>query len=154
METVTLDMYNPHVLVTLKRILNTESGDVQFELYKITELEGVLDDLRRRDNLISQRIEAQEKQLGQIIAEMTEESWYNPNTDKETVLSELAEIIGYTPKKEISFTAVMHFSGRIEVDLADWEDFDLTDMLSEAYVDINNGDIVIDDYELYTADEA
>jgi len=37
METVTLDMYNPHALVTLKKIINTESGDAQFELYKTTE---------------------------------------------------------------------------------------------------------------------
>ena len=47
----------------------------------------------------------------------------------------------------------MHFSGRIDIDLADAEDFDLTEFLSDAYVDINNGDVVIDDYELYEADE-
>ena len=37
---------------------------------------------------------------------------------------------------------------------SDWDTFDLTEVLSDAYVDINHGDVVIDDYELYEADEA
>ena len=47
----------------------------------------------------------------------------------------------------------MSFTGSIEIDLSDAEDFDLEDVLSEAYVDINNGDVEIDGYELYDASE-
>ena len=91
--------------------------------------------------------------INKIIDNLTEDYWYNPNTETNDVLSELCEIIGHTPKKEISFTAVMHFSGRIDIDLADIEDFDLAEALADTYVDIHNGDIIIDDYELTEAEE-
>ena len=91
--------------------------------------------------------------INKIIDNLTEDYWFNPNTDRTELLNELCEIIDHTPKKEISFTATMHFSGRIDVDLADYEDFNLEEFLSDAYVDVNHGDVVIDDYELYDANE-
>lgn len=99
------------------------------------------------------RLNSNQSTVNKIIDNMTHDYWYNPNTDKEEVLRDLCEIVEYTPKKEIQFTAVMHFNGRIDVDLADIEDFDLTEFLSDAYVDVNHGDVVIDDYELYEAEE-
>ena len=45
----------------------------------------------------------------------------------------------------------MKFTGRIEVPSN--EDFNLEELLEDAYVDINNGDIIIDGYELYDAEE-
>lgn len=100
-----------------------------------------------------ERLNANQSTINKIIDNMTHDYFYNPNVDKEEVLRELCDILDYTPKKEIQFTAVMHFNGRIDVDLADIEDFDLTEFLSDAYVDVNHGDVVIDDYELYSADE-
>ena len=149
METVTLDMYNPHALVTLKKIINTESGDAQFELYKTTELEGVLDDLRRRDNLISQRIEAQEKQLGQIIDNLTIEGWYNPNTEKEEILRDLCEIVGHTPQQEMSWSITVTVSGTTMVNLDEVEDFDIRYHLADNLsVDSNDFDTNVDSWDI------
>ena len=69
------------------------------------------------------------------------------------VINAICEIIDYQPKKTIEFTATMKFTGQIEVDLMEAEDFDLESALNDAYVDINNGDVVIDNYELYEAEE-
>jgi hypothetical protein len=149
METVTQDMYNPHALVTLKKLINSESGDVQFELYKTTELEGVLDDLRRRDNLISQRIEAQEKQLGQIIDNMTVEGWYNPNTDKAEVLKDLCEILGHTPTQTMNWSITLTVSGTTEVNLDEVEDFDVRYFLADNLsVDSNDFTTEVDSWDI------
>lgn len=78
---------------------------------------------------------------------------YAEELDASEILTTLAEIIDFHPTKEIQFTATMSFSGRIDVPMADLDDFDLTSILEDAYVDINNGDIVIDNYELYDAEE-
>ena len=58
-----------------------------------------------------------------------------------------------TTAKEISFTATIRFNGRIDVDMADVADFSISDALGDVYVDINNGDVVIDDYDLEDVSE-
>jgi hypothetical protein len=69
------------------------------------------------------------------------------------IITEIAEIIDYALTKEIQFTATMRFVGTISVPALEAEDFDLSGVLDEAYVDINNGDVIIDSYELYDAEE-
>jgi hypothetical protein len=145
--------YNPNQLVTYKVIdLDDRSyGEsvIHYPTEKVTQIEYALEQARRTTKAKDQL----QSQINKIIDNLTEDYWYNPNTDKDTVLSDICEIIGHTPKKTISFTATMNFTGSIEIDLADAEDFDLEDVLSEAYVDINNGDVEIDGYELYDASE-
>jgi len=46
MEQVTQESYAPHQLVTLKQITGE---DVEFQLYKVTELETVLHDAKRKN---------------------------------------------------------------------------------------------------------
>lgn len=86
------------------------------------------------------------------IIDLINDSYDNGN-DAEEILSALCQIIDYNPTKEISFTATMSFSGTIQVSREDQDGFDLEDILSEAYVDINHGDVVIDSYELYDCNE-
>lgn len=78
---------------------------------------------------------------------------YDNELDASDILITLGQIIDYNPTKTINFTATMSFSGSIEVPREEQDDFDLTQALEDAYVDINNGNIVIDEYELYSADE-
>ena len=78
---------------------------------------------------------------------------YDSGQDSEDILQALCEIVDYNPVKEIEFTATIKFTGRIEIPRAEEDDFDLTAALEDAYVDINHGDIVIDGYELYDAEE-
>jgi len=153
METVTLDMYNPHSLVTLKKIINTESGDAQFELYKVTELEGVLDELRRRDNLISQRIEHQEKKIGQIIDNLTIEGWYSESVDKDEVLRDLCTILDHNPQQEMSWTITLTVSGTTMVNLEEVEDFDIRYHLGDNLsVDSNDFDTNVESWDVDLVD--
>ena len=121
---------------------------------RINNLELMIESYQRQLTSSSANYNELRSQINRIIDNMTYDYWYNPNTESETILSDICEIINYEPKREVSFTAVMHFNGRIDVPLSDWDGFDLHEVLSEAYVDINHGDVVIDDYELYEADEA
>jgi predicted RNase H-like nuclease (RuvC/YqgF family) len=121
---------------------------------RITNLELMIESYQRQLSSSSERYNELLSQINRIIDNMTYDYWYNPNTDSETILSDLCDILNHEPKREVSFAAVMHFNGRIDVPLSDWDTFDLTEYLSETYVDINNGDVVIDDYELTEADEA
>ena len=88
---------------------------------------------------------------GQIIDVIN--AFYEFETPDFEIIQSLCEIIDYSPTKEIEFTATMVFRGKIEVPAAEAADFDLTSVLEDAYVDINNGDVVIDSYELYDANE-
>ena len=88
-------------------------------------------------------------QLIDVIDEIYAGNW----TDVDDVANTLCQIIDYTPVKTIEFTATMKFTGRIEVPANEADNFDLEQALEDAYVDINNGDVVIDGYELYDAEE-
>ena len=79
---------------------------------------------------------------------------YESGTDSEEILESLSQIIDYEAKKEIEFTATIRFTGRIDVPMSEYTNgFDLSDILNEAYVDINHGDVVIDGYDLQDAEE-
>jgi hypothetical protein len=75
------------------------------------------------------------------------------NGEDTVSVADLCEIIDYNPVKEIEFTATISFTGRIEIPMHEAEDFDLEQALEDAYVDINSGNVVIDNYELYDANE-
>lgn len=153
METVTLDMYNPHALVTLKKIINTESGDAQFELYKTTELEGVLNDYRSRENYLSQHLEASNKQLGQIIDNLSAEGWYSDSVDKEDVLRDLCSILGHDPQQEMSWSATITISGTTLVNLDEVNDFDIRYHLNdELSIDSNDFNTKIDSWDIDDVD--
>jgi hypothetical protein len=80
-------------------------------------------------------------------------NYFEDETDTIEIINTLCEIVDYEPKKEIEFTATIRFTGRIDIPAGEYEDFDLTAALEDAYVDINNGDIVIDGYEIEDAEE-
>ena len=145
--------YNPNQLVTYKVIdLDDRSYGESVAHYpteKVTQIEYALEEARRT----TKRKNELQSQINKIIDNLTEDYWYNPNTDKETILSDICEILNFTPKKTIEFVAKIEFTGSIEIDLSDAEDFDLEEVLGEAYVDINNSDVEIDHYELYDAME-
>lgn len=90
-----------------------------------------------------------QSQLIDVIDEIYTGNWH----DVEDIARNLCNIIDYSPTKEISFTATINFTGTISVPASEAEDFDLTSVLEDAYVDINHGDVVIDSYELYDANE-
>jgi len=76
------------------------------------------------------------------------------NGEDTVSVTDLCEVIDYNPVKEIEFTATVRFTGRIEIPMHEVEDFDLEQALEDVYVDINNGNVVIDEYEIDSIDEA
>lgn len=155
MQLVTMDNYFPNQLVTLKQFVNTESGDCQFQLYKATELETVLHDLRTRTEQLTARLEAQEKQIGLILNKMTADEWYSSNTDKSEVLSDLCDILGFEPKQNIRITATVEVEVDYDCPLNEVEDFDAADFLSDVLtIDTYHGDAIIHSYNVEYADWA
>lgn len=116
---------------------------------RITELENELSGVRQnREYWLAENGRVQ----SQVIDVINE--YYENDTDSSDIVKTLCEIVDYQPKKEIEFTATIRFTGRMEVDMEDYNNgFDLSDILGDAYVDINHGDVVIDQYDLEDAEE-
>jgi hypothetical protein len=78
---------------------------------------------------------------------------YDGDEDSSFILESVCEIIDYNPTKTVQFEGVIHFSGSIDIPRSEVADFDLTEALEDVYVDINNGNVCIDNYELYSVEE-
>ena len=130
--------YNSNLLVTYKKI---EDGIVSYPTIKVTELEYQLDrvqslvrTINKHDSLISN--------LEENIVE-----WYNPNYDKDEVLSALCELIGFTPVKKVRVTGQVYVEVDIDVPADQVEDFDAQQALNDyLVVDYTDGGIVNSHY--------
>lgn len=131
--------YNANVLVTYKDITN---GVATYPTIKVNDLEYKLDRIKRLEDELSRS----NGTIRKIMDNLTEESWFNPNTEKEEILNDLCDILDYQPKKEVQFEGTIYISGRVDVPLSEYEDFDLDEIMSELSVDIYNGDVVIDEF--------
>ena len=131
--------YDANVLVTYKDIVD---GVASYPTLKVNELEWKLERIKR----LEQQLSISNGQISKIIDNLSEDSWFNPNTEKEEILNDLCEILDHQPKKQIQFEGTIYISGRVDVPLAEYEDFDLDEIMSELSVDIYNGDVVIDEY--------
>ena len=153
METVTMDNYNPHLLIVLKQLINPESGDVQYQMYKTTELETVLHDARTRVESIEKQLTISNGQIGQIIDNLTVDGWYNPNVEKEDILRDLCEILQYEAKQTVRITATVEVEVDYDCPLNEVEDFDAADFLSDVLtIDTYHGDAIIHSYNVEHAD--
>lgn len=167
--------YNPHALIELRKI-QIESGDNMYSYYKATELEGMLWDnpeidvletlpngdvkkhtltrsdiseMFRKAQYREARIAASEKQLGQIIDNLTMDSWYANTIDKAEVLRDLCEIVGHTPQQEMSWSATLTVSGTTLVNMDEVEDFDIRYHIADNLsVDSNDFDTKVDSWDV------
>lgn len=138
--------YNPNLLVTYKDITD---GNVSYPTIKVNDLEWKLENIKN----LHRRIEKQEKQIGQVIDNLTVEGWYSPNVDKEDILKDLCEIFEHEAKQEIRMTATVQVSVTYNCPIEDVEDFDAKYFLQdELTVDAYNGDIVIESFDVEDAD--
>lgn len=178
METVTQNAYNPHALITLRYIV-PENGDNVYNMYKATELEGILDNpeldvlehmpngtivthkMKRTDvsELFRKRqfdvatIERLESQVNRIKSNLTANGWYNPNTDLADVLQELCDILQHEPKQTVFLNANVSVQVSYEIPLADVEDFDARYFLQDNLtIDSWHGDVMIESFDVEDAD--
>ena len=131
--------YDANVLVTYKDIID---GTATYPTIKVNELEYKLDRMKSIENQFSRSQDT----IRKIMDNLTEDAWFNPNTTKEEVLTELCNILDYEPRKEVQFEGTIYFSGRVDVPLAEYEDFDLDDYVNDITVDCYNGNVIIDEY--------
>ena len=138
--------YNANVLVTYKDITD---GVATYPTIKVNDLEYKLERIKNLEDFLSRS----QGTISKILDKLTVDEWYNPNTDKETILAELCEILDHEPKQEIRITGTITFDLRYDCPLEEVEDFDaryfLQDNLS---LDAYHGDIVIDSYEVEDAE--
>jgi len=140
------ETYNANALVQYKDITD---GEVTFPIIKVNDLEYKLDNIKN----LHRRIDKQEKQIGQVIDNLTVEGWYNPNTDKEEVLRDLCEIFEHEAKQEIRIRATVAVDILYNCPIEDVEDFDGKYFLQdELTIDAYNGNIIIESFDVEDAD--
>lgn len=148
MEHVSIEAYNPHAFITLRKI-NRESNDSMFIMHKATELEETLDRIKNLEKLV----EITQNQIGQVLGNMTAENWYSSSTDKSEVLSDLCDIFDHEPKQEIRITGTMTFELRYDCPLDEVEDFDARYFAQDSLsLDSYNGNIIVESFDVEDAD--
>jgi hypothetical protein len=136
------ETYNANLLVTYKKI---ENGETSFPVIKVNDLEWTLEQARRTDT----RANNLQSTINKIIDCLTEDHWFNPNTELSDVLEELCEILNHNPVKTVTWEASITVRGEVEVPLAEFEDFNLDSHISENLtIDSYDGNTTIDTYDV------
>ena len=139
--------YNPNALTVYKVI---ENGETTYPAIKTVQLEMEMHDKKR----LQSKVNDLQSKINRITDNMTEDYWYNPNTDISTVLEDLCEILEYNPVKSLDFVATVRINGSIEISIADAVDFDLETHVFEALsIDTNTGTVDIHDWDVDQIDE-
>ena len=121
--------YNPNQLVTYKVIdLDATDQTISWPTVKVVDLEYELDNGRRKSKRLNEYIE----KVGHVERRLADYL----EMDAEEIVSELCEIFGFNPTKEIEFEGTATFSGTISVPLSDLADFDINNV--DFNVDINS----------------
>jgi hypothetical protein len=118
--------YNPHQLVTYKVITD---GNASYPTSKVTDLEWKLEQSRRDSSRlvdINTKIYRLEDNLV---------SWIENDESAETIVSEICDLFGFNPTKEISFEATATITGTISIPLKDLADFDIDSLDLSVSVD-------------------
>ncbi len=118
-ETVVPEHYNANQLVTYK-IINGDS--VTFPTIKVNELEYTLERARTKENQLAE-LRLQVSSLEEKLVE-----WIENEDDAATIVSEICEIFGFNPTKEIEFEASVRITGTVDVPLAEIANFDIQDV--------------------------
>ena len=131
--------YNPNQLVTYK-VIDSDATDqtISWPTVKVVDLEWELEQGRRKSKRLNEYIE----KVGHVenrLADYLE-------MDAEDIVSELCNIFGFNPTKEIEFEATATITGTITVPLSDVADFDINDVDLNISIDAYSYDI--DDYNV------
>ena len=138
--------YDANVLVTYKSIKN---GEATYPVLKVNQLEWEMEEKQR----LTDKVNKLQSQVNKIIDNMTAQYWYNPNTDSETILSDLCDILDYEPKQTVRISANVRVEIDYDIPMADVEDFDARYFVQDNLtIDSWHGDVVIDSFDVDDAD--
>jgi hypothetical protein len=138
-ETVAPLHYNPNQLVTYKVIdLDAADQTISWPTVKVVDLEWELEQGRRKSKRLNEYVE----KVGHVESRLADYM----EMDSEEIVSELCNIFGFNPTKEIEFEATATITGTITVPLSDVADFDINDVDLNISVDAYSYEI--DDYNV------
>jgi hypothetical protein len=81
-------------------------------------------------------------------------AFYDFETPDFEIIQTLCEIVDYNPKKTINFSGTITFSGSIDVERSELENFDLSSFLQdEISLDTNYGDMILDTFDIDHVEE-
>jgi len=143
-ETTPTVAYNPDMLVTYKVLKGYT--DPEFATDKVRNIEYELHNARQNSKVALQLQNKIDSVKSIIINSF-------PDSDDQGTLVEIAEALDIELTKEITWSATLHVSGTMQIPLT--ESFDIESELSDnIFVDSQNGDIEIHDYELPNVEES
>ena len=138
-ETVAPVHYNPNQLVTYKVIdLDATDQTISWPTVKVVDLEWELEQGRRKSKRLNEYIE----KVGHVESRLADYL----EMDAEEIVSELCNIFGFNPTKEIEFEATATITGTISVPLSDVSDFDINNV--DLNINIDSYSYDIDDYNV------
>lgn len=135
-ETVVPEHYNPNQLVSYKVI--DESGSISYPLTKVTDLEYQLENLRYYKRVA----ENSQKLHRQLEGEL--EGWLENEASAEDIVSEICQIFGFFPEKEIQFEASATITGTVRVPFSELADFDIDSIDLNVYADSSSHDVDVE----------
>ena len=131
--------YNPNQLVTYK-VINGE--EITYPTEKVVELEWQLESFR----LTEKRLAALRLSVNAL--EEALEGWISNETSAEDIVSEICDMFGFNPTKDVEFEATATITGIVKVPLKDLATFDIEDIdlmvTAESYSYEVNADIEVD----------
>jgi len=119
--------YNPNQLVTYKVINN---GEATYPTSKVVDIEYQLENARSTDRQLSS-LRLSVSNLEDMLPK-----WLEDETSTEEIVSDICQLFGFNPTKDIEFEATVTISGTITVPLAEIADFDIDNV--DLNIDVNS----------------
>lgn len=119
--------YNPNQLVTYKVI---SDGNATYPTSKVVDLEWTLENARQTDRTLS-ALRLSVSSLEDMLP-----GWIEDETSAEDIVSEICDLFGFNPTRDIEFQATVSISGTISVPLKEIGDFDINSV--DLNIDVNS----------------
>jgi hypothetical protein len=140
-ETLVPEHYNPNQLVTYKVINN---GEATYPTSKVVDIEWQLENARYTDRQLAS-LKLSTSNLEDILPK-----WLEEDTDAAEIVSDICQIFGFNPTKDIEFEATVTIQGTITVPLAEIADFDIDSVDLNVDASSYSHDVDISDVEVDT----